>query len=371
MAGRSGQQTTAVRCKGWSVAKPASQWSTDAVRLSDVTVPAPSPTQIRVRVHAASINPIDWKRALFPTSGAGRGVAGTGLAGFKGMKHPPPKYPYPYVVGVDGAGEVESVGGRVTAWKVGDRVMFHSSLTNAYGGSLCEFAVMEDSVAVPIPSSGTRSVSYEEAAAIPCATWTAYIALFDKLRIERGRSIFIDGASGAVGSSAVQLAHHMGLYVFASCSPSNTEYVRGLGADVVVNYHDGPKMIDDILDATDGYGVDYYLAVTNTEDVESFTDVLRFGGAVCLLSGVLNPAGDVLFRRQLSVHYVFLNGLHDHALTRPQLRNIGDMVAELYESGAFCLDLEVLPFTDAAKALDCSATGKTNHKKLVVQVVAP
>ncbi|KAG5510291.1 hypothetical protein JKF63_07619 [Porcisia hertigi] len=372
MSGQVGKQVAPVRCKGWSVAKPALQWSTDVVKLSDVTVPAPSPTGIRVKVHAASINPIDCKRVTFPASGSGGpGVAGKGFTGFKGMHHKPPSYPYPYVVGVDGAGEVESVGQRVTEFKVGDRVMFHSSLTNAYGGSLCEYAVMEESVAVPIPASGAKSLSYEEAAAIPCATWAAYIALFDKLRIEQGRSIFIDGASGAVGSFAVQLAHYMGLYIFASCSPHNADYVRSLGADEVLNYHDGPEMIDKILGATGGYGVDYYLAVTNTQDAEDFTDVLRFGGAVCLLSGVLVPKSDMLFCRQLSVHYVFLNGLHDHPLTRPQLRYIGDQVLKLYQDGIFRLDLEILPFADATKALDRLATGKGGHKKLIVQVTSP
>ncbi|CAJ1018500.1 putative Alcohol dehydrogenase GroES-like domain/Zinc-binding dehydrogenase [Leishmania utingensis] len=370
MTGHVGKQVAPVKCKGWSVEKPALQWSTDAVKLSDVTVPAPGPTQIRVKVHAASINPIDWKRLMFSPSGSGLGVAGSGLAGFKGMHRKPPNYPYPYVVGVDGAGEVESVGEKVTELKVSDRVMFHSSLTKTYGGSLCEYAVMEASVAVPIPTDGAKSFSYEEAAAIPCATWAVYVALFDKLRIEPGRSIFVDGASGAVGSSAVQLAHHMGLYVFASCSPSNVDYVRSIGADHVLNYHDGLDMIDQILDATEGYGVDYYLAVTNTQDAENFTDTLRFGGAVCLLSGVLIPQSDVLFRRQLSVHYVFLNGLHDHPLTRPQLRYIGDQVAKLYLSGAFRLDMEVLPFAEAAEALDLSATGNVNHKKLVVQVAS-
>ncbi|GET86524.1 zinc-binding dehydrogenase-like protein [Leishmania tarentolae] len=371
MSEQVGKQVAPVRCKGWSVEKPSLQWSTDAVRLSDVTVPAPGPTEIRVKVYAASINPIDWKRSMFPASGSGPDVAGSAFREFKGMHHKPPNYPYPYVVGVDGAGEVESAGEKVTRLKAGDRVMFHSSLTNSHGGSLCEYAVMEESVAVAIPAGGERPFSYEEAAAIPCATWTAYLALFDKLRIEPGRSIFVDGASGAVGSSAVQLAHHMGLYVFASCSPSNADYVRSIGADQVLNYHDGIEMVDQILAVTEGHGVDYYLAVTNTQDAERFTDALRFGGAVCLLSGILSPDTDVLFRRQLSVHYVFLNGLHGHPLIRPQLRYIGDQVVKLYQCGAFHLDMEILPFAEAAKALDRSATGKVNHKKLVVRVVPP
>ncbi|KAG5510703.1 hypothetical protein GH5_06923 [Leishmania sp. Ghana 2012 LV757] len=371
MNGKPGTRVGPVKCKGWCVEKPRSQWSTDAVKLSNVMVPAPGPTQIRVKVYAASINPIDWKRVMFPASNFRPGVAASSLPGFKGMHHRPPNYPWPYVVGVDGAGEVESVGEKVTELKAGDRVMFHSSLTSAWGGSLCEYAVMEDSVAVPIPAGEARAFSYEEAAAIPCATWTAYVALFDKLRIEQGRSIFVDGASGAVGSSAVQLAHNMGLYVFASCSPSNADYVRSIGADQVLNYHDGLAMVDQILDATEGYGVDYYLAVTNMQDAENFTDVLRFGGAVCVLSGVLIPESEVLFRRQLSVHHVFLNGLHDHPLTRPQLRYIGDQVTKLYLNDAFRLDVDVVPFAEAAKALDRSATGNVHHKKLVVRVASP
>ncbi|KPI86516.1 zinc binding dehydrogenase-like protein [Leptomonas seymouri] len=361
----------ALMCKGWTVAEPASKWSKGVMSLTDVTMPPPGPTQVRIKVHAAGINPVDWKRTTFPASGAGPGVAGHGLKGYKGMHHKPPHYPYPYVVGVDGAGEVESVGTKVTGLKVGDRVMFHSSLLDSFAGSLCEYAVLEEAVVSPIPSDGPKPISFVEAAAIPCATWTAYIALFDKLRIESGRSIFIDGASGGTGSSAVQLAHHAGLYVFASCSPSNTEYMKGLGADVVLDYHEGSKMVDQILEATEGYGVDYYLAVINTDDAEEYTDVLRFGGAVCLLSGVLTPTCDVLFRRQLSVHYVFLNGLHGHPMTWSQLRYVGDQVTELYQKNAFTLEVEVLPFTEAATALDRCAAGKVGRGKLVVQVASP
>lgn len=371
MSNLSSANAAALKCKGWAVAEPVAKWSKSAMALTDVTMPAPGPTQVRIKVHAASVNPVDWKRAMFPASGVGPGVAGSGLDGYKGTHHKPPHYPYPYIVGVDGAGEVESIGAKVTGLKVGDRVAFHSFLLDAFAGSLCEYAVLEEAGVLPISSCGPKPLSYVEAAAIPCATWTVYIALFDKLRIEKGRSIFIDGASGGVGSSAVQLAHHAGLYVFASCSPSNAEYVKGLGADVVLDYHDGSKMVDQILEATEGRGVDYYLAVVNTDNAEEYTDVLRFGGAVCLLSGVLVPASDVLFRRQLSVHYVFLNGLYGHPMTRPQLRYIGEQVLELYQQGAFKLEIEVLPFTEAATALDRCATGKTGRGKLVVQVASP
>ncbi|KPA75972.1 zinc binding dehydrogenase-like protein [Leptomonas pyrrhocoris] len=371
MSNGSNAHPVALQCKGWAVEEPAQEWSKDVMSLTDVTMPAPGPTQVRIKVHAAGINPVDWKRTMFPASGAGPGVAGHGLNGYKGMHHKPPHYPYPYIVGVDGAGEIESVGAKVTGLKVGDRVMFHSSLLDPFAGSLCEYAVLEGAVVSPIPSDGPKPISYVEAAAIPCATWTVYIALFDKLRIERGRSIFIDGASGGVGNSAVQLARNAGLYVFASCSPSNAEYVKGLGADVVLDYHEGSKMVDQILEATEGRGVDYYFAITNTDNAEEYTDALHFGGAVCLISGVLIPSSDVLFRRQLSVHYAFLNGLHGHPMTRPQLRIIGDQVSELYQKGAFTLQVEVLPFAEAATAMDRCATGKIGKGKLVVQVASP
>lgn len=371
MSNASNASPAPLKCKGWSVAKPVAKWSKDAMALADVTIPAPGPTQVRIKVHAGSINPVDWKRTMFPASGTGNGVAGPGLSGYKGMHHRPPHYPYPYTVGVDGAGEVESVGAKVTELAVGDRVMFHSSLLDTTAGSLCEYAVLEEAVVAPIPSNGPKPISYVEAAAIPCATWTVYIALFDKLRIQKGGSIFIDGASGGVGNSAVQLAHHAGVYVFASCSPSNADYVKGLGADVVLDYHEGSKMVDDILEVTEGRGVDYYLAITNTDNAEEYTDALRFGGAVCLLSGVLISASDVLFRRQLSVHYAFLNGLHGSPLTRPQLRCIGDQVTDLYQKGAFRLQTEILPFSEASTAMDRCATGKIGKGKLVIQVTSP
>lgn len=359
--------TGALQCKGWVVPKAVKQWSIEACTLTDVLIPAPSPTQVRVKVMAAGANPVDWKRVSF--SKDGDGIAGAGPQATKDMAHPPPTYPFPYTVGVDGAGEVESVGEAVKSVAVGDRVVFHGDLTQAYNGSFCQYALVESDVVVRLPNEGKAKqfITYEEAAAIPCATWTAYVALFDKLRVEPGRSIFIDGASGGVGSSAVQMAHHFGLFVFASCSPAHSEYVKQLGADVVLDYHDGQAMVDAILEKT-GSGVDYVFEVTKGDDMEPVAEALRFGGAICLASGVLRPTTDVLFRRQLSVHYVFLNGLHGSPATRPQLRFIGEQVMQMYADGAFFIKVEVLPFEKGGEALDRLAKKSGVCGKLVLNV---
>lgn len=353
-----------VTCKGWIVKKPAEKWTAEAVELSpQVLVPTPAAHEVRVRVHAAGVNPIDWKRTTFPASRGGPRY-------FSSSHRSAPRYVYPYTVGVDGAGEVDCIGVQVTRFKPGDRVMFFSSLHDQWGGSFCEYALLDEDSLVQIPSSGTTPpITYEEAAAIPCATWTAYIALFDKLRIEKDRSIFIDGASGGVGSAAVQLAHYLGLHVIASCSPSNADYVRGLGADVVLDYHHPSKLVDSILSDTNGHGVDYYLAVANSPEIEEFADALRFGGAVCALSNVLVPSNDLLCRRQISVHYVFLPGLHRGPQTRPQLQYVGEQVMRLYSDGAFAVKVSVIPFHDARKALQQLVTGGLIQGKLVVRVV--
>lgn len=343
------------------------------MQLKTVAVPPPAPTQIRIRVHAAGVNPIDWKRTISQEFYTNCVTAGSSIPKnekhLEHMHHRPPSRAFPCVIGVDGAGVIESVGSSVTDLQVGDRVMFHTDITSNVGGSFCEYVLLKACVAVRIPEGKDHSlIPYEIAAAIPCATWTAYIALFDKLRIEGWRTIFIDGASGGVGSVAVQLAHHFGLFVFASCSAGSVAYVKELGADVVFDYVEPDRMLDAILDHTKGVGVDYYLAVSPVSDVERNADVLRFGGSLCLLSGVLAPRTDLLFRLQLSMHHVHLGGLYDHPATIPQLRSVGERCMGLLIEGTFGVRTEVLPFSEGATALDRLAKGTGTKGKLVLKI---
>lgn len=175
----------------------------------------PKPTikdnQLLVRVHASSVNPVDWKIRsghLLPVSGLN----------------------FPKIPGRDIAGEVVEVGSNVLTYAVGNRVY---GMTEGIGGANAEFAVISEDTAVTIPSN----LSYAQAAAVPLAALTALQALRDKGELQQGEKVLVNGASSGVGSFAVQIAKALGAgEITGVCSESHVELVKSLGADHVIDY---------------------------------------------------------------------------------------------------------------------------------------
>jgi NADPH:quinone reductase-like Zn-dependent oxidoreductase len=184
----------------------------DVVELRDVDKPAIADHQLLVRVHASSVNPADWYRVTGPYFGR---LFGSGVRR--------PKQP---AVGSDLAGRVEAVGKDVKDFQPGDEVFGTS------GASWAEYTAAREVRLAPKPAN----ISFEEAAAVPVAALTALQALRDHGRVEPGQKVLINGASGGVGTYAVQLAKSFGADVTAVCSTRNVEQARALGADRVVDY---------------------------------------------------------------------------------------------------------------------------------------
>jgi NADPH:quinone reductase-like Zn-dependent oxidoreductase len=184
--------------------------SPDRIRLRDVPVPEPANDEVLVRVRAASVNPVDWHRLrgepFFMRFSEGlRRPQNTGL-------------------GADLAGTVAAVGAEVSAFRPGDEV-FGMTIK-----ALAEYAAVSAEGLVPKPGN----LSFEQAAAVPLAGLTAAQAL--RGRVEPGQRVLVNGASGGVGTFAVQIAKALGAEVTALCSAKNVELVRSLGADDVVDY---------------------------------------------------------------------------------------------------------------------------------------
>jgi NADPH:quinone reductase-like Zn-dependent oxidoreductase len=188
------------------------QYGLEVLELAEVDTPVLEDHQVLVRVHASSVNPADWYRVLGPYFVR---MFGEGLR--------KPKQP---AVGSDLAGLVESVGKDVEEFQPGDEV-FGTAL-----GAWAEYAASREPRLVRKPAN----VSFEEAAAVPIAGITALQALRDHGRVEAGQKVLINGASGGVGTYAVQIAKSFGAEVTAVCSSRNVELVRSLGADDVVDY---------------------------------------------------------------------------------------------------------------------------------------
>jgi len=187
--------------------------SPDVLQFKEVERPTPNDNQVLLRVQAASANPLDWH--LMRGEPFIARLMGTGLLKPKSSK-----------VGADVAGRVEAVGKDVTQFKPGDEVF------GTCNGSFAEYAcAREDRLALK-----PANVSFEEAAAIPVAATTALQGLRNKGQIQPGQKVLVNGASGGVGTFAVQIAKSYGTEVTGVCSTRNLDLVRKIGADHVVDY---------------------------------------------------------------------------------------------------------------------------------------
>jgi len=186
--------------------------SPDVLELKEIDTPAVEDGQVLIRVHAASVNPLDWHFM--------RGLPY--LVRIKaGLRRPKVSR-----LGADVAGQVESVGKNVTRFQPGDEVF------GACTGAFAEYACASESALAPKPAN----VTFEQAAAVPVAALSALQGLRDKGRIQPGQKVLINGAAGGVGTFAVQIAKVFGADVTGVCSTRNVEMVRSIGADQVIDY---------------------------------------------------------------------------------------------------------------------------------------
>jgi NADPH:quinone reductase-like Zn-dependent oxidoreductase len=228
----------------------------EVLHLREVPVPRPGPGQVLVRVRAAAANPWDWHFL--------RGLpylARLTAAGLRRPKHP--------VLGGDVAGEVVATGDGATRFAVGDAV---------YGfiefGGFAEYAAVPEAALATMP----RTVTFGQAAATPLAATTALQGLRDAGRVQAGDRVLVIGASGGVGSFAVQLAKSFGAHVTGVASGRNAELVRALGADRVVDY-----TREDVAAGDERY--DVILQLAGTTAASALARVLAPGGRLVLSSG--------------------------------------------------------------------------------------
>lgn len=224
------------------------------MKLADVPVPAPGPGQVLVRMKAIGVNPVE----TYIRSGAYA-----------------QKPALPYTPGTDGAGVIEQVGDEVNNFKVGERVYTAGSLTGTYA----EFALCDGRQIHPI----TENVSFAQGAAIGVPYATAYRALFDRAQAAPEETVLVHGASGGVGTAAVQLAHADGLRVFGTAGTERgLQHVRENGADEAFD-HRAPDYLAQILKATGGRGVNVILEMLANVNLGKDLTILAPHGRVVVI----------------------------------------------------------------------------------------
>jgi NADPH:quinone reductase-like Zn-dependent oxidoreductase len=289
----------------------------------DAPKPVPGPGEVLVKVKATAINPIDWKIR----SGH-----------YKQMR----PLSFPFILGWDLSGVVESVGSDVRNLKKGDEVFAY--LNTQKPGAYAEYISVEEDTLVLKPTS----LDHIHAAAIPLAGLTAYHGLFEEGLLKSGQRVLIHGAAGGVGSFAVQLAKRQGAYVIGTASAKNESFLKDLGADEIIDYtqrsfEQEVKDVDVVFDTIGG------------ETQEKSYGVLKKGGILVSTVGIQFP--DKAAAAQVTAK-AFMNHINP-----PALKELGDMAV----SGKLKVTVEkIFPLSEARKAHELSEAGHV-HGKIVME----
>jgi NADPH:quinone reductase-like Zn-dependent oxidoreductase len=250
----------------------------DVLRLVEVEKPAPKDDEVLIRIHAASLNALDWRMVR------GKPVFARLMIG--GLRKPKITR-----LGIDVAGEVEAVGSSVTEFKVGDEVF------GTCRGAFAEYACATENRLAGKPAN----ISFEHAAAVPIAGFTALQGLRDRGRILQGQKVLIDGASGGVGTFAVQIAKAFGAQVTAVCSTQNVDAARLMGADHVIDYTredftQGAQRYDLILAANAHRSIFHYRRVLTADGIYAMAG----GGGMQMIQGLfLGPLLSLVGRKKM------------------------------------------------------------------------
>lgn len=225
----------------------------DVLKLETVADPTPGPNQVVVKTKAIGVNPVETYRR----SGAN------------------PKQPLPYTPGTDAAGEIVALGESVRHFKLGDRVYTHDTESGAYA----ELALCSASTIHLLP----EKTSFAEGAALSIPYGTAFRALFQRARAIPGETVLIHGASGGVGTAAVQLARAAGLTVLATAGTQRGgQLVKELGAHYVLD-HRAPDYLAEVMTITEGHGVDIVLEMLSNINLDKDLTVLALNGRVIVI----------------------------------------------------------------------------------------
>jgi len=297
----------------------------EVLKYEDAPRPHPREGEVLVRVHAAGINPVDWKIRE---------------GHLKEMLH----HTLPLILGWDVSGVVETLGPEVKRLKSGDEVFSRPDISR--DGAYAEFIVMKESEVALKP----LSIDHIHAAALPLAGLTAWQTLFDAGGLAAGQRVLIHGGAGGVGHLAVQLAKWKGAHVITTASAANHDFLRKLGADQIVDYktvrfEDAIEPVDIVLDTQGG------------EIQERSWQTLKPGG---ILISIANPPSAEK-AKALGVRQAFV-------FIDPNAAHLAE-IAKLVDADKLKVIVEtILPLSDATRGQELSERGHTRGK-IVLRVI--
>ena len=309
----------------------------DVLHLADLPVPEPVAGEVLIRSAFASVNPADWK------------IREGWLQGYF-------EYRFPFIVGFDAAGVVAKLGPGVTGYKVGDRVVTASNLGKGEWGSYAEYVKSDIDRVVRLPDH----VGFADAASIPTAGITAFEGIFDVGHVEPGQSVLINGGAGGTGSYAIQLAKMAGAKVAATCSTGNLEYVRGLGADLAIDYR--KEDIARALKAWQPDGVDFVFDTVGQGSLLQSVSLAKDGGIVSPIATLIQnePHPDAADAKTRGVTIQVSMSSFER-----QGRQLRGLVDAMGKGKIRAPQLEILDLAQAAEALRRVQDGHVRGKILL------
>ncbi|HDR7793700.1 TPA: NADP-dependent oxidoreductase [Bacillus luti] len=316
------------------------------MRMIEVPTPEINENEVLAEIHAASINPIDFKIR-------------------DGKVKMLLKYDMPLILGNDFSGVIVKVGAKVTRFKVGDEI-YARPRKNKIGTFAEYIAIHEDDIALK-----PKNLSFEEAASIPLVGLTSYQALHDIMQLQKEQKILIHAGSGGVGTFAIQLAKIMGATVATTASEAGANLVKSLGADEIINYK--TEKFEDILTNYDAV----FDTIGGTTLEKSF-NIIKSGGNIVSVSGMPNARfgkefGSGFFKTFLfslaSKKLTALEKKHNAQYSFLFMKPSGDqlrIIANYIEAGKIKPIIDrVFPFEDAQKAMEYSEAGRAKGKIIV------
>jgi len=289
--------------------------------------------QVLVRVAAAGVNPID------------RRLRAGELQEYISRT-------FPVVPGWDFSGVIVAVGEEVEDWRVGDEVVGLAFNWSIQHGTYAEF-VPVDATAI---AKKTSALSFTDGAALPLVSLTAWQSLAEYGELREGQSVFIQAGAGGIGSVAIPMAKHLGCRVYTTCSAGNRDYVKALGADVVIDYNVEPYV--DALREHEPNGVNLVLETLYGDDISlNAIGLAKNGGAVVFMNNE-PPAVSEIDER--SLRSTFLHHRADGAM-------LAELMAKYQHAELPVPPVEVMPLADAREAHRRSESGRTRGK-IVLQI---
>lgn len=316
------------------------------MRMTEMPTPEINEYEVLAEIHAASINPIDFKIR-------------------DGKVKLLLKYKMPLILGNDFSGVIVKVGTKVTQFKVGDEIYARPRKDKI--GTFAEYiAIHEDDIALK-----PKNLTFEEAASIPLVGLTSYQALHDIMQLQKGQKILIHAGSGGVGTFAIQLAKIMGATVATTASEAGENLVKSLGADEIINYK--KEKFEDILKNYDAV----FDTLGGTTLEKSF-DIIKSEGNIVSVSGMPNARfgkefGSGFFKTLLfslaSKKITALEKKHNAQYSFLFMKPSGDqlrIIANYIEAGQIKPIIDrIFPFEDAQKAMEYSESGRAKGKIIV------